>query len=81
MAIFREDLMHNGAEEAPFFMLRVTQTNTNSPTPMIPEGWVATGLRAPDLCVNVMLPVYTDGQDIYLFWLRRLVCGLTHACT
>lgn len=50
---------------------------------MIPRGWVATGLRAPDLRVNVTLPVSTAGQDIYLFWLAGRVCevNLTHART
>lgn len=63
-------------------MLKLKQTNTRSPTPMIPKGWVATGLRAPDLWVNVMLPVYTAGQDIYLFWLARCVCVcVTHTHT
>lgn len=35
------------------------------------------GVRASDLWVNVTLPVYTSGQDIYLFWLRRRVCVCT----
>ena len=69
--------------KTPPLTLGVTQTNMNSPTPMIPRGWVATGLRAPDLWVNVTLPVSTAGQDIYLFWLATCVCEVlrTHACT
>lgn len=63
----------------------LTQTNTNSPTPIIPQGWASTGLRAPDRRVNVTLPLSTAGQDIYLFWLAGRVCEVilthTHAHT
>lgn len=66
---------------SPLLRRRVTQTNINSSTPMIPQGWVATGLRAPDLRVNVTLPVYSAGQHIYLFWPRSAVRRLIpHKC-
>lgn len=45
-------------------------------TPMIPQWSVSMGQPASDLRVNVMLPVYMAGQDIYLFWLVRSVCEL-----
>lgn len=52
----------------------------NSPPPPLPlplpwfnrSGWPQ-GQRAPDLWVNVTLPVYMASQDIYLFWLGRCV--------